>query len=386
MDFIPGARGPDRRRARRPRLRLRGRLGPLPRRRRRRRRRLRRLAARRRSRPGLAALLRDARRGRPQRASSTSSPTPTWSRSGATRRPRPTRDPRFYYEPAVEAIAETGVAVEVSTAGLRKPVGELYPARRVRRDVRRRRRGVRALLRRPRARGRRPRIRSRGGVDATAGASRRSASSTAASAGWSRWDDAPGRDRLRQPPLRRRAAGWCSAGSRSTTSAASRATPTPTSLTHAIIDALLGAAGLGDLGDPLPARARSSWRDADSIDLLRTVVGMLAGPVVNVDATVICEAPRLGPHRAEMERNLGEALGAPVSVKATTNEGMGFDRPRRGHRLHRGGAASTVRAATRFPPDGRSNPLSLARKVKLGSLGAAARRPVQPEDADARRA
>ena len=52
-------------------------------------------------------------------------------------RPMPERDPRFFYEPPVEAIAETGIAVEVSTAGLRKPVGELYPARGVRRDVRR---------------------------------------------------------------------------------------------------------------------------------------------------------------------------------------------------------------------------------------------------------
>ena len=64
----------------------------------------------------------------PARACSTSSPTPTWSRSGAAPGRCPTRDPRAYYEPAVEAIAETGIAVEVSTAGLRKPVGELYPS------------------------------------------------------------------------------------------------------------------------------------------------------------------------------------------------------------------------------------------------------------------
>ena len=94
-------------------------------------------------------------------------------------------------------------------------------------------------------------------------------------------------------------------------------------LTHAVIDALLGAAGLGDLGAHFPPDD-DRWRDADSLDLLRTVLGMLDGPVANVDATVICEAPRLGPHRAEMESNLAEVLGAPVSVKATTNEGMGF--------------------------------------------------------------
>jgi 2-C-methyl-D-erythritol 2,4-cyclodiphosphate synthase len=94
-------------------------------------------------------------------------------------------------------------------------------------------------------------------------------------------------------------------------------------LTHAVIDALLGAAGLGDLGAHFPPD-EEQWRDADSIDLLRTVIGMLNGPVGNVDATVICEAPSLGAHRAEIERTLGEALGAPVNVKATSNEGMGF--------------------------------------------------------------
>ena len=94
-------------------------------------------------------------------------------------------------------------------------------------------------------------------------------------------------------------------------------------LTHAVIDAVLGAAGLGDLGTHFPP-SEERWRDADSLDLLRTVLGMLDGPVRNVDATVICEAPPLGAHRAEMERNLSEVLGAPVSVKASTNEGMGF--------------------------------------------------------------
>jgi 2-C-methyl-D-erythritol 2,4-cyclodiphosphate synthase len=92
---------------------------------------------------------------------------------------------------------------------------------------------------------------------------------------------------------------------------------------HAVIDALLGAAGLGDLGQHFPPDDER-WRDADSLDLLRTVLGMLPGPAVNVDATVIAEEPVLGPHRAEMERNLSQALGAPVSVKATSNEGMGW--------------------------------------------------------------
>ena len=93
-------------------------------------------------------------------------------------------------------------------------------------------------------------------------------------------------------------------------------------LTHAVIDALLGATGLGDLGGLFPADDER-WRDADSIDMLRIAIGRLPGRPVNVDATVICEQPRLEPHRAEMERRLSEALSAPVSVKVTTNEGMG---------------------------------------------------------------
>ena len=94
-------------------------------------------------------------------------------------------------------------------------------------------------------------------------------------------------------------------------------------LTHAVIDALLGAAGAGDLGTLFPDDDER-WRDADSIDLLRTAVGTIGGRIVNVDATIVCEQPRLGPHRAEMERILGEVTSARVSVKATSNEGMGF--------------------------------------------------------------
>lgn len=93
-------------------------------------------------------------------------------------------------------------------------------------------------------------------------------------------------------------------------------------LTHAVIDALLGSCGLGDLGGLFPPDDEQ-WRDADSLDLLRIVVGKLPGRPINVDATVICEEPRLGPHRAEMELVLSGAISAPVSVKASTNEGMG---------------------------------------------------------------
>jgi 2-C-methyl-D-erythritol 2,4-cyclodiphosphate synthase len=94
-------------------------------------------------------------------------------------------------------------------------------------------------------------------------------------------------------------------------------------LTHAVIDALLGAAGKGDIGALFPDD-EEVWRDADSIDLLRTAVGTIGGRIVNVDVTLICEEPRIGPLRAEMERILAEATSARVRVKATTNEGMGW--------------------------------------------------------------
>ncbi len=94
-------------------------------------------------------------------------------------------------------------------------------------------------------------------------------------------------------------------------------------LTHAVIDAILGAGGGGDIGTMFPDDDER-WQGADSIDLLRTVVGTIAGPILNVDATLICEEPRLGPYRAEMERKLADATSARVSVKATSNEGMGW--------------------------------------------------------------
>lgn len=93
-------------------------------------------------------------------------------------------------------------------------------------------------------------------------------------------------------------------------------------LTHAVIDALLGACGLGDLGRHFPPDDEQ-YRDADSIGLLQVVAGMIRGRTENVDATLICEEPKLAPYREEMEARLSEVLSAPVSVKATTNEGMG---------------------------------------------------------------
>jgi 2-C-methyl-D-erythritol 2,4-cyclodiphosphate synthase len=99
-------------------------------------------------------------------------------------------------------------------------------------------------------------------------------------------------------------------------------------LTHAIIDALLGAAGLGDIGHHFPD-TDERWRDADSIALLRHVVGELRAAglePVNVDATVVLQAPKLAPHRDAMRATLAGAIGLPparVNVKATTAEGMG---------------------------------------------------------------
>src|ERR1700759_2547017 len=84
-------------------------------------------------------------------------------------------------------------------------------------------------------------------------------------------------------------------------------------LTHAVIDAILGAAGGGDIGTLFPP-AEEQWGGADSIDLLRTATGTIAGRVVNVDATLICEAPKIGPYKAQMEALLGEATSAKVSV------------------------------------------------------------------------
>jgi 2-C-methyl-D-erythritol 2,4-cyclodiphosphate synthase len=93
-------------------------------------------------------------------------------------------------------------------------------------------------------------------------------------------------------------------------------------LTHAVIDALLGSCGLGDLGELFPP-GEEEWRDASSIDLLRVVLGRLPGSVANVDVTVICEEPKLAPHKPRIASRLAEVLSAPVSIKASTNEGMG---------------------------------------------------------------
>jgi 2-C-methyl-D-erythritol 2,4-cyclodiphosphate synthase len=100
-------------------------------------------------------------------------------------------------------------------------------------------------------------------------------------------------------------------------------------LTHAVIDALLGAAALGDIGQHFPD-TDERYRDADSLELLRVTVGLLGDrglAIDHVDATVVIERPALAPYRDRIRAALADALGidaAQVSVKATRGEGMGF--------------------------------------------------------------
>ena len=100
-------------------------------------------------------------------------------------------------------------------------------------------------------------------------------------------------------------------------------------LCHAVADALLGAAGLPDIGHYFPNND-DAIRGISSLEILRRVAGILAengAAIVNVDSSLIAEEPRIGPHVARMRELIGGALGiAPgrVGVKATTNEGLGF--------------------------------------------------------------
>jgi 2-C-methyl-D-erythritol 2,4-cyclodiphosphate synthase len=110
-------------------------------------------------------------------------------------------------------------------------------------------------------------------------------------------------------------------------------------LAHAIADALLGAAGLGDIGEHFPD-ADEAWRDANSIELLRTVVERVRGAgyeLVHVDATVMLERPKLSPYREAIHASLSTVLGS-VNVKATTGEEMGF--------VGRGEGAAALAVAT----------------------------------------
>ncbi len=96
-------------------------------------------------------------------------------------------------------------------------------------------------------------------------------------------------------------------------------------IAHAVTDALLGAAGLGDIGQHFPD-TDPRWKGADSLQLLRHTAQLLAEAgwmVANVDCSVVCERPKLSPHRDEMQRRLSEAAGAPVTVKGRRAEGLG---------------------------------------------------------------
>jgi len=98
---------------------------------------------------------------------------------------------------------------------------------------------------------------------------------------------------------------------------------------HALCDALLGAAALGDIGQHFPP-LDEQWRDADSKRLLGAVSGMLSRQgwrVVNLDITIACELPKIGPHASTMREIIAKILGVAagaVSVKATTTENLGF--------------------------------------------------------------
>ena len=100
-------------------------------------------------------------------------------------------------------------------------------------------------------------------------------------------------------------------------------------LTHAVMDALLGAAGLGDIGTHFPD-SDPAYAGADSLKLLEHVAKLLGErgfSIKNVDATVLAQKPKLAPHIPRMRENLARAMGVgpeQVNVKATTEEGLGF--------------------------------------------------------------
>jgi len=94
---------------------------------------------------------------------------------------------------------------------------------------------------------------------------------------------------------------------------------------HAVADALLGAAGLGDLGEHFPD-TDMAWKDAESLTLLARVADLVRGAgwqPANVDCSVVLDAPKLAPHRRGMEERLGRAAGAPITVKPRRAEGLG---------------------------------------------------------------
>lgn len=96
-------------------------------------------------------------------------------------------------------------------------------------------------------------------------------------------------------------------------------------IAHAVVEALLGAAGLGDIGEHFPD-SDPRWKGADSLVLLAhagTLVRADGWTIGNVDCSVVCDMPKLAPHRAEMQARLSAACGAPVTVKGRRPEGLG---------------------------------------------------------------
>jgi 2-C-methyl-D-erythritol 2,4-cyclodiphosphate synthase len=96
-------------------------------------------------------------------------------------------------------------------------------------------------------------------------------------------------------------------------------------IAHAVTDALLGAAGLGDIGERFP-ETDPRWKDADSLVMLRDVADLVRAAgwdIGNVDCSVICEAPKLAGRKVDIERKLSEAVSADVSVKGRRAEGLG---------------------------------------------------------------
>ena len=110
-------------------------------------------------------------------------------------------------------------------------------------------------------------------------------------------------------------------------------------LAHAIMDAILGAAAMGDIGMLFPDND-ASYKGADSLELLREVmrrVREVGYEVVNIDATILAQAPKLSPHKLQMRENLAAAAGldvSQVSVKATTEEGLGWTGSSEGMAVH----------------------------------------------------
>ena len=120
-------------------------------------------------------------------------------------------------------------------------------------------------------------------------------------------------------------------------------------LTHAIIDALLGAAALGDIGQHFPD-TDERYKDADSLELLRSAVGLVRDQgfeLANIDATIVLERPAVSPHRDQIRARISQALNVDVdrvSVKATRGEGMGF--------VGREEGAAALAVATLWSSDG----------------------------------